>query len=252
MVSDVDEKTYQYGMLRALGFRQKGLIKLISLQSFFFSIPGLSGGLLVASFLNFAVRFFIFQYSRNSTEYALSDGSILLGAGMGFFLPLISNIVPIQKALSKNLRVSLDLYHRSVNEITVQMKRLENMGMSVPQLTLGLLLVVVGVVHYYFAPMSWIYKNYTLFFIILNLVMIMMILGLAFLSLLLLPYLQKTLVWLFLLVRPSDRNLKTMILKNLQAHEGRNTKTAMMFVIALGFLIFAGCIFELMGRLITS
>ena len=31
MLSDVDEKTYQYGMLRALGFRNKNLITLIGM-----------------------------------------------------------------------------------------------------------------------------------------------------------------------------------------------------------------------------
>jgi len=60
MIADVDEKTYQYGMLRALGFRNKNLIGLISLQSFSFSIPGLLGGLLVAYLLNVIARFFVF------------------------------------------------------------------------------------------------------------------------------------------------------------------------------------------------
>jgi ABC-type antimicrobial peptide transport system permease subunit len=63
MLSDVDEKTYQYGMLRALGFRNKNLISLISMQSFSFSIPGLLGGLLVAYFLNVIARYFVFQLS---------------------------------------------------------------------------------------------------------------------------------------------------------------------------------------------
>jgi ABC-type antimicrobial peptide transport system permease subunit len=63
MLSDVDEKTYQYGMLRALGFMNKNLIALISMQSFSFSIPGLLGGLLVAYFLNVIARFFVFQLS---------------------------------------------------------------------------------------------------------------------------------------------------------------------------------------------
>jgi len=31
MLSDVDEKTYQYGMLRALGFKNKNLMALISM-----------------------------------------------------------------------------------------------------------------------------------------------------------------------------------------------------------------------------
>jgi hypothetical protein len=108
---------------------------------------------------------------------------------MGLFLPLLANILPIQKALSKNLRSSLDLYHRAANELTVSMKRLENMGMSVPQLMLAILLVFLGILTYYFAPLSFLYRNYTLFFMILNLILIMMILGLSFLSLLTLPYL---------------------------------------------------------------
>jgi ABC-type antimicrobial peptide transport system permease subunit len=95
MIADVDEKTYQYGMLRALGFHKKGLVTLITMQSLSFSIPGICGGLIVASFLNFITRFFVFQYSRNSTSYDLSNESILLGVGMGFFLPFLSNIGPI-------------------------------------------------------------------------------------------------------------------------------------------------------------
>ena len=63
MLSDVDEKTYQYGMLRALRFRNKNLITLISLQSFSFSIPGLLGGLLVAYFMNVIARSLIFTYA---------------------------------------------------------------------------------------------------------------------------------------------------------------------------------------------
>jgi hypothetical protein len=89
--------------------------------------------------------------------------------------------------VGKNLRVSLDLYHRSINELVVTMTRLENMGMSIPQLILALILVGMGILTYYFAPLSFIYKNFTLFFMILNFVLIFMILGLSFLSLLLLP-----------------------------------------------------------------
>lgn len=51
---------------------------------------------------------------------------------------------------------------------------------------------------------------------------------------------------------PSHRPLKTLVTKNLLTHKDRNTKTAMMFVIAMSFLIFSGCIFELMGTLILS
>lgn len=130
MLSDVDEKTYQYGMLRALGFRNKNLVALISLQSFSFSVPGLIGGLIVAYFLNIIAKSLIFVYSQNTQSYQLSAGAIGLGVALGLILPLVANILPIKRALSKNLRESLDMYHRSVNELQVSIKRLEEMGFS--------------------------------------------------------------------------------------------------------------------------
>lgn len=81
--------------------------------------------------MNLIVRYLIFIYAENTTDYSLSNGSIILGSSLGIFLPIAANIIPIQKALSKNLRVSLDLYHRSVNELTVSIKRLEEMGLSI-------------------------------------------------------------------------------------------------------------------------
>ena len=41
---------------------------------------------------------------------------------------------------------------------------------------------------YYVAPLAWVYENYSLFFFVINFILVMMILGLAFVSILLLPY----------------------------------------------------------------
>lgn len=51
---------------------------------------------------------------------------------LGFFIPIISNYFPIKRALGKTLRNSLDLYHRSINEMTVHVIKLEKMGISLP------------------------------------------------------------------------------------------------------------------------
>ena len=132
----------------------------------------------------------------------------------------------------------------------MQIKRLEEMGLSLNQLIVAIMLVFLGILTYYVAPMSWVYKNYTLFFFILNFILILMILGLAFVSILLLPYVEIMLVKLFTLFY--DKNLYQIVRKNLDGHEARNTKTAMMFTIALSFLIFAGSTFQLIGHLIIS
>ena len=80
----------------------------------------------------------------------------------------------------------------------------------------------------------------------------MMVLGLTFLSILILPYVQKFLVNLFLVLMPQDRKLKVLIYKSMVSNKKRNTNTAIMFALCLSFLIFAGSAFELFGMLISS
>jgi H+/gluconate symporter-like permease len=91
------------------------------------------------------------------TDYDLSTGAIVLGVCLGIFIPLLANILPIKRALSKNLRDSLDLYHRSANELQVSIKRLEEMGFSLNQMIVAIMLVLLGAITYYVAPLSWIY-----------------------------------------------------------------------------------------------
>jgi hypothetical protein len=79
-----------------------------------------------------------------------------------------------------------------------------------------------------------------------------MILGLAFVSILLLPYVQLMFLKIFLFIMRKDKNLEKVVRKNFESHEGRNTKTAMMFTVALSFLIFSGSTFDLIGNLIVS
>ena len=119
MLSDVEEKTFEFGMLRALGFNTKNIVMTISIQAFTFSIPGLICGLVMSAILNLIIRQIFFTLTNNYGSYWLTFGAIMVGCVIGIVMPLFSNLIPIQKALSKNLRASLDLYHRSANELTV-------------------------------------------------------------------------------------------------------------------------------------
>ena len=69
MLSDVDGKTYEYGMLRALGFKKTHLIAMVTINSFFFSIPGVVGGVLVAFVMNIFMRLVIFLMAENYESY---------------------------------------------------------------------------------------------------------------------------------------------------------------------------------------
>ena len=108
MLSDVDSKTYEYGMLRALGFKKSYLVAMISMSSLSFSIPGLIFGMFVAVIMNIGIREQIFIYSQNYLGYDLSQSSLIIGIVFGLGMPFLANYMPIKSAMDKNLRTSLD------------------------------------------------------------------------------------------------------------------------------------------------
>lgn len=130
MISDVEEKTYEFGMLRALGFNKSSLIYLILVEGVVFAIPGLFLGLLMAYVLNTFIAYYIFNQSMLVTSYDLHSSALTMALILGILIPLLSVYLPIQRAMSKTLRDSLDLYHRVVNEISVSVQRLESLGVS--------------------------------------------------------------------------------------------------------------------------
>ena len=76
-------------------------------------------------------------------------------------------------------------------------------------------------------------------------ILITMLLGLIILTQLLIPYLQKIILRIIVLLSYIDRNLYLIVLKNLEGHKKRNRQVSIMFMVALGFVIFSGCTLNL-------
>jgi ABC-type antimicrobial peptide transport system permease subunit len=95
MLSDVDTKTYEYGMLRALGFKSSHLVGMITIQSFFYSLPGIVLGIAVALVTNVLLRYFIYVYAANTSDFALSSTSLWIGITFGIIMPLLAILLPI-------------------------------------------------------------------------------------------------------------------------------------------------------------
>ena len=96
-------------------------------------------------------------------------------------MPMFNNIWGIKRALSKNIKDPLNLFNTVVNEIIIKIIKLENYGVSVFETTLGLTLTMMGIVTYYFIPSAFLYNRLDIFFLILNLILIGMIIGITFL-----------------------------------------------------------------------
>ena len=87
--------------------------------------------------------------------------------------------------MGKNLRSSLDLNRRSKDEVGVVATKLEDVGMDVNQLTVSIMLVVIGFTTYYVIPYSFYEQEMILMFMLLNVLLIIIIIGLTFICVLL-------------------------------------------------------------------
>lgn len=194
MISDIDDKVYEMAMLRALGLRSASLAIMIILQSMVFSIPGLAVGLIVSSIFNIVIRYFVFSFTVSSTSYFLATLSLILGLVVGIVMPFVTNFFTVKRAMQKQIRDALDIFHNSINDTMVNIRRLESFGVSPFTLGLGILLVVFGIMTYYLAPASFLFKRMDIFFFIINLILIGMILGMSLICVLIFPYIQNALI----------------------------------------------------------
>ena len=99
MLADVDGKTYEYAMLRALGFKKGHLIRIILMKSIAFSVPGVICGISAALILNIGIRMGIFLEAQNYESYELTVASIVIGVVFGLTMPMISNYFPVQSTM---------------------------------------------------------------------------------------------------------------------------------------------------------
>jgi ABC-type antimicrobial peptide transport system permease subunit len=254
MLGNVEERTYEFGMLRALGFKKGNLTSMIIFQALIFSIPAIILALLACYILNFLIQYYLYTFSglEMTNAYSISNYAMYSSIFAGISIPLISSYFPIQKALSENLKEALTIFNKKIGDISVKIVKLEQLGISPSSMLSSTILICMGFATYYLAPLSFFLMDYSIFLSILNTILIIMIVGLIFMLQLLLPKLELIVLDVIMFFTPKDRNVKFIVQKNLSGHRRRNSKTSIMFMISLSFIIFAGCTLRLISNFILN
>ena len=246
LLSDVEAKTYEYGMLRALGMKQYVLAELLSIQSLMFSVPGILLGILLGWVFYTPIAAYISTYTMLSPDLGLNVVAWVLALCMGFLMPIVANVVPIKRALSSTLRDALDIYHKAVQAVSVTVKRLQDVGINRSVLILSVLVVVLGLGCYYLIPISFVESNMSLFFTVFIVILVLFLFGLSMLATIVQPYLESALLYVLVWGRGRAAT-RALVRKNLSGHHTRNSKTSLMLTTSLAFIIFAGSVFTLLG-----
>lgn len=125
--------------------------------------------------------------------------------------------------------------------------------MSITQTIAGIILVSMGFMTYYLAPLTFYLDEMVWFLFIFDAILVSIVIGLTLMSIMLFEAVEKGL--LFLLIGTcarKDRRLKQLIHKNLDSHRPRNNKTSLLFTLSLSFVIYSAAIFELLTGLISA
>ena len=106
---------------------------------------------------------------------------------------------------------------------------------------------------YYLVPLTYINEKMKWFLLCFDAILMMIILGLTFMSLLLFEHLEKFLLWLLMRTcARKDRKLHGVIVKNLDGHRSANMKSSIMFTMTISFLIYAASSFKLLSGMIKG
>lgn len=133
------------------------------------------------------------------------------------------------------------------------MQKLEDVGMSTNQMLISVMLVGIGFSTFYCIPLCFIKGKETLFFTILQLVLFMIVIGLAFIATLIFNHLEKLILWSSMhTCCRRDKRMYQVVVKNMEAHRKRNMKTSTMFTLAISFLIFSASSFNLMSKVLSN
>ena len=130
MQNDVEERKYEFGVLRTLGLRNSSLVTLIGIQTLIFAVPGIVGGFAAMKVLLQLTQFALLELAQVQVRVEVSANTVWLGVGMGLSIPFLSNIAPVTAALGTTLRSALDKMRPSLDDVEVEMVRLENKGIS--------------------------------------------------------------------------------------------------------------------------
>lgn len=109
VIGNVENKAYEYGMLRALGMRQVTVAQLLTLQSLFFSLPGILIGVTIGSLLYIIAADAVSNMANVSIPLVMPLSAWLYGIILGAVMPAVANVVPIRRAMSNTLRDALDV-----------------------------------------------------------------------------------------------------------------------------------------------
>jgi len=202
-----------------------------------FVLPSVLGAFLVAPLVLYGISVKVFQeYLGYANCYlTMSISSIIQALVLGILIPLISSIIPVLNALTRNLTEALDWTRSKTLSVYVNILQKNKKDITV-FLLFGSIACVYGFTIYYYLPLGLLSFNLNALMRVFVFILLGMMLGLVLLAMNVQRVIEVAFTHCFLVFESTQ--LRTMVLNNLTAHKFRNRLTSIIYSISLGFIIF--------------
>eukprot|EP01102_Stenamoeba_stenopodia_P012723 TRINITY_DN4044_c0_g3_i1.p1 TRINITY_DN4044_c0_g3~~TRINITY_DN4044_c0_g3_i1.p1 ORF type:complete len:1119 (+),score=191.24 TRINITY_DN4044_c0_g3_i1:127-3483(+) len=236
LMMSVETRTFEIGIMRMVGATRKRVVQLILCQAFTYIVPSWVLGLIVGQLLMFVGSWIFKIETKIQITAFLSFNAISVASILGFGIPIVSAIFPIRSALQRNVLDAIDTRRSKTTAVEIQIERSEDANTPLSLVAVGFCLTAFGFGIYYLIPLALLSENISLLVNVFFALLICMLLGLVLLSMNLQNIYERILVTTTLFWE--KKAVTSLVLKNLTAHRRRNRKTAVMYALSLGFIIF--------------
>lgn len=103
LMISVETKTFENGVLRVLGMSKLNIIGMVIIQSFFFVLPSIICSYIAAIPILWKVYGMMFKDETINIAPIPGASATIFAILMGFGIPMVGSIVPIQVAMKKQL-----------------------------------------------------------------------------------------------------------------------------------------------------
>jgi ABC-type antimicrobial peptide transport system permease subunit len=242
LMVNVENRKFEYGILRMIGMARHNVIIIIGMQATLFALPGWIIGIVLAQLVYIPIGFILDAYLQVELTKLITYDGFLIASALGLIIPYFSSILPIYDALGQNLQDSLDTGRSKVKAIIYKIERSTDVSINWPVVVVGGFSAIFGGAVYYAFPLALVSFNLTLLLTMFFVLLLAMLLGLIVLSLNFEGIIEHFIT--YLLFFWENGAIRKLIIKNLVAHRVRNRKTSIMFSLSLAFVIFLSIAFK--------
>ena len=236
LLISVETKTFEIGVMRLVGLTKCGFISMILTQAALFVIPSVILGFIFSFPCIYLIYDMLFSEDLGFTP-TIAPGAVAVveALAIGILIPMLSSIIPIRRALTKNLTDSLNTQRSKQSGVLITFSDSTTANL-VPYVLFGTICVAFGVAVYFFLPLGLLSMNLGMILAIFFAILLGMMAGLTVLATNLQGLLEVVLVYVFFFWE--SQSMRALLRKNLGAHKQRNYLTSLIYALTLGCIIF--------------